>query len=80
MKEWATSHDELGYFAEGEPTDTQLQLQDALDSVTQEYIQNLYDIHANVSDLPHKEVEHDIHILFHVREKAEELMGLEDIY
>jgi hypothetical protein len=79
-EKWATSNDEYGYLAEGEPTDAQLRLQDALDSITQDYVQQLYDIHAMVGDLPQIELEHDIHILFHLREKAEELMGLGDIY
>lgn len=79
-QKWATSNDELGYFAEGEPTDAQMQLQDALDTVTQEYIQALYDIHAIANNLPEKELSHDINILYHLREKAEELLGLEDIY
>ena len=77
---YVTDNNEYGYFAEGEPTDAQLNLQDELDGITQEYLQALYDLHARVKGAPEKEVEHDIGKLFAVREEAERQLGLEDIY
>jgi hypothetical protein len=74
------SDDQYGYLESGEPTDAQIQLQDELDGITQQYIQTLYNIHARVSQLEEKEIPHDIHVLTHTREEAERLLGLKDIY
>lgn len=76
----ANNKNELGYLPNGEPSDAQMELQDTIDSATQEYVQNMYDIYAGVLNLEPKEIEHDINILTRIREEFELALDVEDIY
>lgn len=41
MSKWAKSQNELGYISEGEPTDAQLKLQDAINSAVQNFFDEM---------------------------------------
>ena len=77
--EYTTDNDSIGYFAEGYPTDRQIELQDALDNATQDYIDALIDI-VNEYGIKRDEQEHDMRILNEIREEAFDLLELPDIY
>ena len=66
-------------FAEGYPTDRQIELQDALDNATQDYVDTLIDI-VNEYGIQRDEQEHDMRILNEIREEAFDLLELPDIY
>lgn len=77
--EYTTDNDSIGYFAEGYPTDRQIELQDALDNATQDYIDTLINV-VNEYGIQRDEQEHDMHILNEIREEAFDLLELPDIY
>ena len=77
--EYTTDNDSIGYFAEGYPTDRQIELQDALDNATQDYIDTLIDA-VKEYGIQCDEQEHDMRILNEIREEAFDLLELPDIY
>lgn len=76
---YVTDNKEVGYFAEGYPTDMQLQLQDSLDGATQEYVDALIRI-SNYFNFKKDEQEHDMSILNAIREEAFDVLKMHDIY
>ena len=77
--EYTTDNDNIGYLAEGYPTDRQIELQDALDNATQDYIDTLIDA-VKEYGIQCDEQEHDMRILNEIREEAFDLLELPDIY
>jgi len=80
MSKWAKSQNELGYISEGEPTDAQLKLQDAINSAVQNFFDEMRTIYSDASGQILPEVEHDIDKISQIREKTEILLQLPDIY
>ena len=71
---------ELGYRAEGEPTDAQIELQDEIDNAIYDFLKKMRDIYEmRVSkDIP--ELEWDIGKITVIREEVEGLLELPEIY
>ena len=63
----------------GIPTDKQIEFQDMLDRVTQEYIDALIST-VNDYGIERDEQEHDMRILNEIRETAFDMLGLPDVY
>lgn len=80
MNEWAKSNDELGYFAEGEPTDTQIDLQDEIDSTIYDFMSTMNRIYMEATGQPVKELDWDIAKATEIRYLVEKLLNLPDIY
>ncbi len=76
---YTTDNDSIGYFAEGYPTDKQIEFQDMLDRVTQEYIDALIST-VNDYGIERDEQEHDMRILNEIRETAFNMLELPDVY
>lgn len=76
---YTTDNDSIGYFAEGYPTDKQIEFQDMLDRVTQEYIDALIST-VNDYGIERDEQEHDMRILNEIRETAFDMLELPDVY
>jgi hypothetical protein len=76
----AVTDDELGYFEDGEPTNAQIELQDQIDSLIEEFVENMRRIY-NSATYQHTPVfEHDIKKITAIRETFEVEYGLPDIY
>jgi hypothetical protein len=80
MSEWAKSHDEVGYFAEGEPTDAQIELQDEIDNTIFNFMNEINYIYTNATGNPVKELDWDIEKITEIRHLVEKLLNLPDIY
>lgn len=76
----AKHHHEFGYLEDGTPTDTQLRLQDVIDGITQQYLNKMREAYALASGINIPIVEHDIGKLTRLREEAEDVLELPDIY
>jgi hypothetical protein len=74
------SENELGYHAEGEPTDAQLRLQDNIDNAVQQLFDEMRVIYNDASGQEIAEIEHDISKITEIREMVESLLGLPDVY
>ena len=80
MSEWVKSHDELGYFTEGEPTDAQVVLQDKIDGAIYDFMSTMNRIYMEATGQAVKELDWDIQKATEIRYLVEKLLNLPDIY
>lgn len=74
------SNFQLGYIADGEPTDAQTQLQDQIDNEIFRFLGTMRGLYFHAADQEHEDMEWDIEKISEIREKVESVLGLPDIY
>lgn len=70
----------LGYTADGEPTDAQIQLQDHIDNEIFRFMGTMCGIYYDATDMEHEDIEWDIDKISRIREVIESVLGLPDVY
>ena len=71
---------ELGYIADGEPTDAQIKFQDHIDNEIFHFLGTMRGIYFHALDQEHADMKWDIEKISEIRNKVEEVLGLPDIY
>lgn len=71
---------QLGYIADGEPTDAQIHLQDLIDNEIFRFLGTMRGIYFHAADQEHEDMEWDIEKISEIREKVESVLSLPDIY
>jgi hypothetical protein len=79
-RKWVTSNKELGYFAEGEPTDAQTEFQDDVDNTIHNLLNELKTLYLSAAGKSYEEEEWDIGKITAIREEVEDQLGLPDVY
>lgn len=85
---YVENEDELGYIAEGLPTDSQIDFQDELDSLTNDFLANVYELLDSKKLLKTKESQvildeisyHNMEINMSIYEIIKSKLNLEDFY